>query len=73
MNVTGGEVIRFEVGNKSFNAQPTSFDLARLAPTLTAGNIGLRSKRPVHGGKRISCSSVTIVDRGLGAGFRARP
>jgi len=37
VNVTGGEVIRFEVGNKSFvwnfNGQRSSFDLARVAPT----------------------------------------
>ena len=36
VNVTGGEVIRFEVGNKSFvwnfNGQRSSFDLARVAP-----------------------------------------
>jgi hypothetical protein len=37
VNVTGGEVIRFEVDNKSFvwnfNGQRSSFDLARVAPT----------------------------------------
>jgi len=36
VNVTGGEVIRFEVGDKSFvwnfNGQRSSFDLARVAP-----------------------------------------
>lgn len=36
VNVTGGEVIRFEVGNKSFvwnfNGERSSFDLARVAP-----------------------------------------
>jgi len=36
VNVTGGEVIRFEVGNKSFvwnfNGQRSSFDLALVAP-----------------------------------------
>ena len=36
VNVTGGEVIRFEVGNKSFlwnfNGQRSNFDLARVAP-----------------------------------------
>jgi hypothetical protein len=35
--LAGGEVIRFEVGNKSFvwnfNGQRSSFDLARVAPT----------------------------------------
>ena len=39
VNVTGGEVIRFEVGDKSFvwnfNGQRSSFDLARVAPTST--------------------------------------
>lgn len=36
VNVTGGEVIRFDVGDKSFvwnfNGQRSSFDLARVAP-----------------------------------------
>ncbi len=36
VNVTGGEIIRFEVGNKSFlwnfSGQRSSFDLARVAP-----------------------------------------
>ena len=36
VNVTGGEVIRFEVGNKSFvwnfNGRRSSFDLTRVAP-----------------------------------------
>ncbi len=36
VNVTGGEVIRFDIGNKSFawsfNGQRSSFDLARVAP-----------------------------------------
>ena len=36
VNVTGGEVIRFEVGDKSFvwnfDGQRSSFDLARVAP-----------------------------------------
>ncbi len=35
--MAGGEIIRFEVGNKSFvwnfNGQRSSFDLARVAPT----------------------------------------
>jgi len=38
VNVTGGEIIRFDVGNKSFvwnfNGRPSSFDLARIAPGL---------------------------------------
>ena len=37
VNVTGGEVIRFEVGDKSFvwnfSGPGSSFDLARVAPT----------------------------------------
>ena len=36
VNVVGGEVIRFDVGNASFvwnfNGQRSSFDLARIAP-----------------------------------------
>jgi hypothetical protein len=36
VNVTGGEVIRFDVGNKSFvwnfNGQRSSFNLAQVAP-----------------------------------------
>ncbi|MBS0448904.1 MAG: CzcE family metal-binding protein [Proteobacteria bacterium] len=38
VNVTGGEIIRFVVGNKSmawnFNGRSGSFDLARAAPAL---------------------------------------
>jgi hypothetical protein len=38
VNVTGGEVIRFEVGNKSFiwnfSGPRKSFDLAQVAPTV---------------------------------------
>ncbi|MEO7336132.1 MAG: CzcE family metal-binding protein, partial [Caldimonas sp.] len=36
VNVTGGEIIRFEVGTRSFvwnfNGQRSSFDLGRIAP-----------------------------------------
>jgi hypothetical protein len=36
VNVTGGEVIRFDIGDKSFvwnfNGQRSSFDLAKVAP-----------------------------------------
>jgi hypothetical protein len=39
VNVTGGEVIRFQVGDRSFvwsfNGTRTSFDLARVAPPST--------------------------------------
>ena len=38
INVTGGEIIRFTVGDKSFvwnfNGRPSSFDLARVAPAV---------------------------------------